>query len=130
MRFRVIVVASMLTIAMLLPASGLVEGARTKIVSGGGYGCNFGSLIVSVGWEKRGGKVDTVRWTRYVQDGPDLVEQVETSLSPDDMTSAHVTWENMAEGYYSFSVELLTRTGTVLASYDWRPTTQYCYQWP
>jgi hypothetical protein len=115
---------------MLMPATGVAHGARTKPVGGFGYGCNFGSLIVSVGWERKGGRVTSLRWTRYVQNGSSLDFDRQDTNTPDDAFGGHITWTNMPEGYYSFRVDLLDAKGGVLATTDNRPTTQYCYPWP
>lgn len=122
--------ATLLALALFITAAGAVSAGRTKIIGGGGYGCNFGSFIVSVTWDKKRGPVGSVSWTRWRQDGVGWINEATTVTQPDDALDAHVTWENMPEGYYSYSYQLLSRQGGVLASFDLRPTTQYCYPWP
>jgi hypothetical protein len=59
---------------------------------------------------------------------PDIFAyQTQTILPPDDALWASVAWTNMPEGYYAWSVALLSAQGTVLASHDdWPATTTYC----
>lgn len=128
--FRRGITATLLALALAIPAAGVVSAARVKEVAGGGYGCNFGSFIVSASWGRKGGSVASVSWTRWRQDGSNWVEEATTVTQPDDALNAHVTWSNMPEGYYSYSFALLSRQGAILASFDQRPTTQYCYAWP
>jgi hypothetical protein len=81
---------------------------------------------VSASWEKKGGRVAAVHWTRFEWNGTSFDFDAEDTTLPDDATDAHVTWTNMPEGYYSWTIELLDGKGSVLASQDQRPTTQYC----
>lgn len=128
--FRRVGTAIVLALVLAVPAAGAVSAARVKEIGGGGYGCNFGTFTVSVGWAKKGGPVDAVSFTRWRDDNGTWVEEATTVVAPETRLDAHVSWTNMPEGYYSYSFELLSRQGDVLASFDQRPTTQYCYPWP
>jgi hypothetical protein len=122
-----------LTLALLIGlamAPGAAEAARTKVISGGGLGCNFGIFSVDVSWERAGGRVASVAYTRWLADGASWVDQGTTSVAPDSATHANVRWSSMPEGYYSYSLALIGPNGAVLATYDYRPSTQYCYAWP
>jgi hypothetical protein len=129
---RSLVIVVLLAVA-LVGTTGTAAGARSKSIGGWGYGCNFGTYGASVSWARKGGPVASVEWTRWVRvsTGPDVFafEQL-TTLPPDDALGASVAWTNMPEGYYAWSVELFSAQGTLLASHDDRPNSQYCYQWP